>query len=1656
MDAGNSYGTPGVELYGQDENSESAITHLIFLQGQCRLVSLCEDNSLHLWQLKQLDDSGSMQLTQANSTSLEGKLKKISVVVADSKCEHLMVGTEGGNIYLLNLSTFAMSDNIIYQDVVMQNVPEDYKVNPGPVEAIAEHPTEPNKILIGYQRGLIVLWDKKNLCADQTYVCSQQLESVCWHSDASHFTTSHNDGSYMVWSATESAQPTDGPHTVYGPFPCKPITKILRPTGKDEDFIVFSGGMPRASYGDRNTVTVILGDYHVTFNLTSKVIDFVLVKDSETGHASCLAILAEEEAVFIDLETEEWPAFAAPYLASLHSSAITCSVLASSVAEDVFDKIKEAGSKQQTGLSTRPWPINGGKIKNTDEPKQRDVLLTGHEDGTVQFWDASGVSLTLLYKIQTSQLFVSEDLGGDGASAEDDDWPPFRKAGLFDPYSDDPRLGVKKMEICPYTGTLIVAGTAGQVLVLNLTMEEKEIVPECVKVNVVAENDNFVWKSHNKLDMKTEAVKFDPGMQPTVVVQFFPPASCTSLNLHSEWGLIACGTAHGFALFDIIQKKNLLAKSTLSPLDIANAADEGPMSRRKSLKKSLRESFRRLRRGRSQRKTGRPGPTSPTSTHPQSPDEEVSEEAFDMSDEGEGDQETQAETGRPENGDQETQSETERTENGDQETQAKTERTENGEQETQSDNGAQETQAERTENGAQETQAETERTENGAQETQAETERTENGKQQIKDKSHISPSSSREVQIVETLPPVGVSQAVEEEIVRADLSEDPEGEIMEVDEESEAKTDDPSSTSGKRSSEAVTPITEPVPFFYYVTPKIFRESSRKKDKDKSCIKESDLAEQPASSPVLTPKVGVNRFRDWLQRREAGEVTKVEGVEPGQSREGSLRRLLCRSKSEAAGPSAQVTEGEVTDNTVESSKESTLSRRQRLMLAFRQRPSSVEVPVPSECSQSPNIKESQAKSRSLTRPRKLWIGGRSQSEQQASPDPSEGSPANPAMQDPAMTPAREPRKRPFHLFLIGPREPKEHEPDAPQKSIPLESPEDVSTQHSPSYDMAIGGTTAERSESSEGNTKPEGSSGKFKKFLRQQSEIILRPFSRRTADQDKRKSAPVPTIDLTAPQESAVELSDLEARHPSISTYIDDTPTAPVPPPFVPDVPSESYPHPPDDSSPVPHKCETINPELLHSPESEVDSLGLELQSLQSTPDVVRKAPGSRGSTLSRRLTFSLPFGSTGGGGGAAAAVDDEGVKPVERAVEARSHASDYIGSMVRCLHLTKCFIANTQLMSATLWAGTNSGAIFVFTISIPPSEKRGEVPLSVQLGKEIHLKHGAPVISVCILDGASRPFPEPMAVKKEAAPSPNSSLPHRVLICSEEQFKVFTLPQLKPFCKFKLTAHEGSRVRKIGYSDFLSSVDESYREPCFVVMTNMGDYSVYSLPDCRRQMYAAHIKKEDINGINSVVFSNRGESLYLMSPCELERVSLSARHITRPTGTIPVIKPQLVKEPEEETEPSKEKSNENQAEGDDGAANAVAAATAATAAAPETQEEPVNPQEKADNGSSIAEKDEKVSGDVVGESNRKVEEVKENGDNSVLSGDITIDSIRDHMDELKVSEKSVDVASTGSTTLTSSGGGGATVKQESSSVTVVKSTTITSVSSSSQGTDDIT
>lgn len=51
----------------------------------------------------------------------------------------------------------------------------------------------------------------------------------------------------------------------------------------------------------------------------------------------------------------------------------------------------------------------------------RQLLLTGHEDGSVRFWDVSGVAMTPLYKYTSAQLFrsVQYQVFGPGASERD-------------------------------------------------------------------------------------------------------------------------------------------------------------------------------------------------------------------------------------------------------------------------------------------------------------------------------------------------------------------------------------------------------------------------------------------------------------------------------------------------------------------------------------------------------------------------------------------------------------------------------------------------------------------------------------------------------------------------------------------------------------------------------------------------------------------------------------------------------------------------------------------------------------------------------------------------------------------------------------------------------------------------------------------------------------------------------------------------------------------------------------------------------------------------------------------------------------------------------------------------------------------------------------
>lgn len=459
-------------------------------------------------------------------------------------------------------------------------------MNPGAIESIKQLPNNHDHILIAYNRGLCVLWDLEKNSVLRSFIAPGHGQSVGLYVnvDSKHFTWYHADGSYATWSVDEAAPPKDQHFVPYGPDPCKSINELVKGRRNNKDIIIFSGGMPRSAYGDRQCVSVHCTDgSKVCLDFTSKVIDFfVTFNEEKEDQVDALIVLLEEELCAYDLTEAALKPLKTPYLHSVHTSAVTCNHLVSQVSSEVYEKIVEVGEQNEIEYSNLEWPVTGGTIQEKGEDlyaKEYEILLTGHEDGSVKFWDCTGVVLEPILHFKTAPLFGNNDPElddiPDNQEQLDDSEPPFRKSGLFDPYSDDPRLAVKKIAFCPKSGQLIVAGTAGHVVVASIEHKLQDKPLKVTTMNLVSDRDGFVWKGHDQLKVKPQLLKeeslpIEDGLQVVGVLQVLPPAAITCLALQSNWNLVAAGTAHGLVLFDYFNNFPVLHRCTLNPNGIVN------------------------------------------------------------------------------------------------------------------------------------------------------------------------------------------------------------------------------------------------------------------------------------------------------------------------------------------------------------------------------------------------------------------------------------------------------------------------------------------------------------------------------------------------------------------------------------------------------------------------------------------------------------------------------------------------------------------------------------------------------------------------------------------------------------------------------------------------------------------------------------------------------------------------------------------------------------------------------------------------------------------------------------------------------------------------------------------------------------------------------
>lgn len=118
----------------------------------------------------------------------------------------IYIGTEKGNIYVLNVyNNFSQSG----YDIKWNNVIElSQKTKPGKCIHLSDHPIDSSKLLIGYDSGLIVLWNVKNKRAEyRFYGTSETMSSISWFFDGKQFMSGHNNGSLIVWNCKPDTKP---------------------------------------------------------------------------------------------------------------------------------------------------------------------------------------------------------------------------------------------------------------------------------------------------------------------------------------------------------------------------------------------------------------------------------------------------------------------------------------------------------------------------------------------------------------------------------------------------------------------------------------------------------------------------------------------------------------------------------------------------------------------------------------------------------------------------------------------------------------------------------------------------------------------------------------------------------------------------------------------------------------------------------------------------------------------------------------------------------------------------------------------------------------------------------------------------------------------------------------------------------------------------------------------------------------------------------------------------------------------------------------------------------------------------------------------------------------------------------------------------------
>ncbi|XP_072559124.1 syntaxin-binding protein 5a isoform X10 [Paramormyrops kingsleyae] len=603
------FGRPGVECYCQHD-SGAAVIQLQFLINEGALVSALADDSIHLWNLR--------QKRPAILHSLKFNRERITFCHLPFQSKWLYVGTERGNIHIVNVESFTLSGYVIMWNKAIEL---SSKAHPGPVVHISDNPMDEGKLIIGFESGIVVLWDLKSKKADYRYTYDEAIHSLAWHHEGKQFICSHSDGTLTIWNVKSPGKPvqTITPHGKQPkdgkkPEPCKPILKVeYKTTRAGDPYMILSGGLSYDTVGRRPCLTVMHGKSTAVLEMDHPIVDFLTLCETpypnDFQEPYAVVVLLEKDLVVIDLAQNGYPIFENPYPLAIHESPVTCCEYFADCPVDIIPALYSVGARQKRqGYSKKEWPISGGNW-GLGTQSYPEIIITGHADGSVKFWDASAIMLQVLYKLKTAKVFEKSRNKEDKPSTDIVDEDPF---------------AIQILSWCAESRMLCVAGVSAHVIVYRFS--KQEVTTEVVQLLEVrlqyelndAESPDVggeqlpaggtsspqtsVSHSHPStsssssdgirdnvpcLKVRSTPLKQSPGYQVELVVQLVwvsgePPQQITSLAVNSSYGLVVFGNSNGLAVVDYLQKTVLLNLGTVELYGSNDPYQRQPRSPRKS------------------------------------------------------------------------------------------------------------------------------------------------------------------------------------------------------------------------------------------------------------------------------------------------------------------------------------------------------------------------------------------------------------------------------------------------------------------------------------------------------------------------------------------------------------------------------------------------------------------------------------------------------------------------------------------------------------------------------------------------------------------------------------------------------------------------------------------------------------------------------------------------------------------------------------------------------------------------------------------------------------------------------------------------------------------------------------------------------------------